>query len=188
MPLHAAGNYRARIKEGAADYFVSSYVPTLSALTKAHANWQPMSRTDLAGLLISEASSGSFHLPNVAEEIRYVSECFARSSVSILNELSEHTTVEQMQSLLERYAPQTRFLHLASHGLQEINPLDSAFLLQDGRLTIADIMRLELPRAVFAFLSACQTAKGDRDAPDQAVHLAASMLFCGFRSVVGTMW
>jgi CHAT domain-containing protein len=49
-------------------------------------------------------------------------------------------------------------------------------------------MRLRLPHAVLAFLSACQTAQGSEKQPDQAVHLAASMLFCGFRSVVGTMW
>jgi hypothetical protein len=40
---------------------------------------------------------------------------------------------------------------------------------------------------MLAFLSACQTAKGDEDMPDQAVHLAASMLFCGFKSVIATM-
>jgi hypothetical protein len=188
MPLHAAGDYRTPRMENAADYMVSSYVPTLSALTKAHANWQPVHRPDLTGLLVCETSSGSLQLPYVSEEIRGVQECLERSSVKVLNELSEHTTVDQMQSLLERYAPQAHILHLASHGVQDTNPLDSAFLLQDGRLSVADIMRLDLPRAVLAFLSACQTAKGDRNAPDQAVHLAASMLFCGFRSVVGTMW
>jgi CHAT domain-containing protein len=60
--------------------------------------------------------------------------------------------------------------------------------MQDGRLAIEDMLQMNLPQGVLAYLSACQTAKGDRNAPDQAVHLAASMLFCGFRSVVGTMW
>jgi CHAT domain-containing protein len=188
MPLHAAGDYETHRNENAADYIVSSYVPTLSALTKAHMNWQPVNRLDLTGLLVCEASSGLFHLPYVSEEICNVRECLERSSVKVLNEPSEHTMVSHMQALLECYATQAHILHLASHGVQEDNPLESAFLLQDGRLSVADIMRLELPRAVLAFLSACQTAKGDRNAPDQAAHLAASMLFCGFRSIVGTMW
>jgi CHAT domain-containing protein len=68
------------------------------------------------------------------------------------------------------------------------NPLESHFVLRDGPLSIEALMKVELPNAVFAFLSACETAKGDRDQPDQAVHLAASMLFCGFRSVIATMW
>lgn len=49
-------------------------------------------------------------------------------------------------------------------------------------------MELKLTNAVLAYLGACETAKGDKYQPDQAVHLAASMLFCGFRSVVATMW
>jgi CHAT domain-containing protein len=188
MPLHAAGVYRVTPKEGTADYVVSSYIPTLSALTKARTGWRPVKRTDLAGLLVCEASSGHRHLPHVMEEVTGVRECMQRSLVQVLNEPSEHTTIAQMQSMLERYTPQTHILHLASHGIQDPNALDSAFLLQDGKLSIGDIMKLDLPRAVLAFLSACQTAKGDHSAPDQAVHLAASMLFCGFRSVVGTMW
>jgi CHAT domain-containing protein len=188
MPLHAAGDYRATHKEGTADYVVSSYIPTLSALTKARAGWRPVKRTDLAGILVCEPSSGHLHLPHVAEEVEGIRESLQRSSVRVLNEPSEHTTVAQMQSMLERYAPQAHILHLASHGIQDSIALNSAFLLQDGKLSIADIMKLDLPRAVLAFLSACQTAKGDHNAPDQAVHLVASMLFCGFRSVVGTMW
>jgi hypothetical protein len=188
MPLHAAGDYRATLNEDTADYVVSSYIPTLSALTKASTGWRPVKRSDLTGLLVCEASSGARHLPHVAEEVENVRECLQRSSVKVLNEPSEHTTIGQMQSMLERYTPQAHILHLASHGIQDTNALDSAFLLQDGKLSIADIMKLDLPCAVLAFLSACQTAKGDRNAPDQAVHLVSSMLFCGFRSVVGTMW
>ena len=40
-----------------------------------------------------------------------------------------------------------------------------------------------------AFLSACHTAAGDsKGTPDEVVHLAAALQFCGFRSVVGTLW
>jgi CHAT domain-containing protein len=49
-------------------------------------------------------------------------------------------------------------------------------------------MELDLKHAHLAFLSACETAKGDRAQPDQAIHLAATMLFVGFRSIIGTMW
>jgi len=49
-------------------------------------------------------------------------------------------------------------------------------------------MTLNLPRASLAFLSACETAKGCAEQPDQVLHLAAAMLFVGFPSVIGTMW
>ena len=52
-----------------------------------------------------------------------------------------------------------------------------------------DIARANLPNAEFAFLSACHTAgQGPKYALDEALHLAAAMQFCGFKSVVGTMW
>ncbi|CAE6496907.1 unnamed protein product, partial [Rhizoctonia solani] len=39
-----------------------------------------------------------------------------------------------------------------------------------------------------AFLSACQTATGDENLPDEAVHLASGMLMAGYASVIATMW
>jgi CHAT domain-containing protein len=78
-------------------------------------------------------------------------------------------------------------LHLACHGEQKSSALASGFILRDKDLTIQDLMKLELKHASLAFLNACQTAKGIQDQPDQAVHLAASMLFCGFKSVIATI-
>jgi hypothetical protein len=54
-------------------------------------------------------------------------------------------------------------LHLACHGLQHAeDPLKSGFVMQDGVLTIEQLMPLPLPHAFLAFLSACETAKGDK--------------------------
>jgi CHAT domain-containing protein len=49
-------------------------------------------------------------------------------------------------------------------------------------------MEMNLKHAFVAFLSACETAKGDRTYADEVVHLAATMLFAGFKSVIATMW
>jgi len=46
----------------------------------------------------------------------------------------------------------------------------------------------DMPNASLAFLSACQTAMGDENLPDKAFHLAAALLFAGFRGTVATMW
>ena len=61
-------------------------------------------------------------------------------------------------------------------------------MLSDGKLSVSQLMHTTIPEAGFAFLSACETAKGDGRQPDQAVHLAAAMMFVGFKSIVGTMW
>lgn len=50
-------------------------------------------------------------------------------------------------------------------------------------------MRFRLPNAEFAFLSCCHAAEiTEESIADEALHLAAAMQYCGFRSVVGTMW
>jgi CHAT domain-containing protein len=59
---------------------------------------------------------------------------------------------------------------------------------EDGRLTLTEIATRPLPHAELAFLSACQTATGDEELSEEAIHLAGGMLTAGFRSVVATMW
>jgi hypothetical protein len=189
LPIHAAGSYLDASSVCAADYVVSSYIPTLASLAKARALWTPIARSDLTGLLICESSTAESsigHLSDAFDEVFAVHGCFTSAGAQVLNAPTAHTSVSELRALLE--GTQARTLHMACHGIQHSDPLKSAFLLHDGRLSIEDIIQLNLPHAFLAFLSACQTAKGDQNAPDQAVHLPASMLFCGFRSVVGTMW
>ena len=80
------------------------------------------------------------------------------------------------------------WIHLACHGTQARTAIESAFILHDGKLELSKLMSKHIPDAELAFLSACQTATGDTNLPQEAVHLAAGMLNAGYRSVVGTMW
>ncbi|CAG8729262.1 4792_t:CDS:2, partial [Acaulospora colombiana] len=57
-----------------------------------------------------------------------------------------------------------------------------------GHLTLEEIIKLRLPTAEFAFLSACQTTAGDEKLSEEAVHIAGAMLLAGYRGVVATMW
>ncbi|KAJ7211511.1 CHAT domain-containing protein, partial [Mycena rebaudengoi] len=83
-------------------------------------------------------------------------------------------------------------IHFACHGTQNFgNPLNSGLILSDGHLDMAWIMCIppkQKPDMKLAVLSACETAKGDVKMPDEAMHLAASLLFTGFGGVVATMW
>ena len=81
------------------------------------------------------------------------------------------------------------WIHLACHGVQDAtNVTDSAFVLVDGRLTLREIMKQSFSHTELAVLSACQTAKGDKELSEEAVHLAAGMLLAGYGSIVATMW
>ena len=75
-------------------------------------------------------------------------------------------------------------IHLACHGRQDPSQsLESGSIMDDGVLSMARLMSLNLPNAFMAFLSACETAKGDDQQPDQAIHLSAAIMFAGFQSV-----
>jgi CHAT domain-containing protein len=127
-------------------------------------------------------------LSKVRDEVRCVKERFeaAGAIVTVVNDTSTHPTVPGVLTCLQ--SSDVNVLHLSCHGVQYSNPLASAFILRDGDLTIQQLMQLDMKHALLTFLSACQTAKGHEHLPDQAVHLAASMLFCGFKGVIATMW
>jgi CHAT domain-containing protein len=83
----------------------------------------------------------------------------------------------------------TDILHLACHGVQDQdNPMNSGFELKDGRLTLGQLMRLNTSNAQLAYLSACESAGMDETRPDEGLNLVGTMIFVGFKSVVGTMW
>ena len=62
-----------------------------------------------------------------------------------------------------------------SQVARHIVPSSEHLLLHDGKLTHPKITTKLFPHAdfAFAFLSACQTATGDEDLSEEAVHLAA---------------
>ena len=80
--------------------------------------------------------------------------------------------------------------HFACHGIQDPqNPINSGLQLANNQcLKLSDIVRVTHPRGGLAFLSACQTATGNKKLADEAVHLAAGMLFIGYSGVIATMW
>jgi CHAT domain-containing protein len=83
----------------------------------------------------------------------------------------------------------SNWVHLACHGVQRQDaPTESGLIFEDGRLTLEEIIKLDLPNAEFAFLSACQTTTGEERLSDEAVHIAGGMMLAGYRGVVATMW
>ena len=84
-----------------------------------------------------------------------------------------------------------QFAHFACHDVLDTGkPFEASFKLHGGsRLTLLDMVRSRLPDAEFAFLSCCHTAEiTEESIADEGLHLTAAMQYCGFRSVVGTMW
>jgi len=161
------------------DLYIPSYIPSLSALIESH---KPHSQTigKPSILLVAQPDE---KMPQAFEEMKtvravdtQVTRLFSvkATPIAVLARLKDH-----------------RFVHIVCHGILEPGkPFESSFKLHRGeRLLLLDIVRSQLPDAEFAFLSACHTAQlTEESMTDEVLHLAAAMQFCGFRSVVGTMW
>jgi CHAT domain-containing protein len=179
LPVHAAGIYEGSAGTCLSDFCVVSYAPTLGALTR---ECNPVARQNTRLFLAAAPAPPTMHaLPAAKREAELVTTIVPRT---VLMANADATADDVIRLLAD-----ATILHLACHGKQNAGkPLESGFVMQDRMIQIADLIRLDLPKARLAFLSACETAQGDTARPDEALHLAAAMLFAGFKSVVGTLW
>ncbi|KAF8552255.1 hypothetical protein OG21DRAFT_1416447 [Imleria badia] len=187
LPIHAAGIYGTRHSQPGnkvSDFVVSSYVPTLSILVPSLTP-TVIPSDDLRLLVVGQPpSDGLPPLPGVDIELEHIRAVIGHSP-SVRTTLLESSvgTVEEVLSLMQ----EADWVHFACHGIQDA--ADSGLCLADRRrLKLRDIIALSRPRGGLAFLSACQTAMGDEHLSDEAIHIAAGMLFAGYGGVIGTMW
>jgi len=190
LPIHAAGLYGTRYSEPGrkiSDFVVSSYVPTLSILVPPPKP-DAVSGSNLRLLIVRQPpSDGQSSLPGVDTELKHI-RAVIQNFPSARTTLTESSagTVEEVLALVK----EADWVHFACHGVQDAeNPTNSGLCLADQRrLKLSDILSVSRPRGGLAFLSACQTATGHKDLSDEAIHIAAGMLFAGYGGVVGTMW
>ncbi|KAG1722691.1 CHAT domain-containing protein [Suillus paluster] len=185
LPLHAAGEYRSGGKS-LSQFYISSYTPSLTALIKAR-------RSHDRALPVSFAAIGQNHPPEhkfplifVEPELELVQSLLPPSpTVSFTKVTSaESTKLTALRTLRDNH-----WIHFACHGTQNFaEPFKSAFLMGDQPLQLLDISHMGLSQHEFAFLSACETAVGDAETPDEVIHLAAGLQFSGVKSVIGTFW
>ena len=186
LPVHAAGIYNMG-SEGAecvSDYVISSYTPTLKALLTLPPP-PPLKNCFKMMVVIQPERTDYSPLPGTIDELRKIEAQVPSEYLLKLGTLAAPASIEGVYSHL----PTAHIAHFACHGEQNFeNPLESALILADGELKVSRIMAQSMPKASLVFLSACQTAMGDKNLPDEAMHLAATLMFAGFRGVVATMW
>ncbi|CAE6424281.1 unnamed protein product [Rhizoctonia solani] len=180
LPLHAAGIYGTS-KICVSDYAISSYTPSLTSLISSS---PPPKAASILAICQERTPGGHSNLPGAAQELKHIKEHFG-GTISYTELKNEEATVEVVLDAMERYD----CVHLACHAHQNIHdPTKSGFFLHDGTLNLVSIMRRLFTNKGLAFLSACQTAMGDKNLPNETVHLASSMLTAGYPSVIATMW
>jgi CHAT domain-containing protein len=192
LPIHAAGYFcdHDKVFHSISEYCVVSYTPTLGGLLSSRQSSPQTSRDETKFLLAAAPKPFTFGSLPAAEEEANVDLGIVEPQ-HLMKSMSGDISNRFMKSADEvlRLLPRATILHLACHGFQNPNkPLESGFIMEDKIIGLADLIRLNLPHAHLAVLSACETAQGDQERPDEVLHLAASMLFAGFKSIVGTMW
>jgi CHAT domain-containing protein len=183
LPLHAMGPIPSNDGETLyfLDLYICSYTPTLSALIESRRRDSVLRSSGRPSIMLVAQQGPS--LPTVGGEIQVV-QALDTQVTSLISEAATPATVID-------YINHHRFVHFACHGkLEAGKPFEAGFELYGGaRLTLLEIMRAHLPTAEFAFLSACHTAEmTEGSVMDEGLRLAAAVQYCGFRSVVGTMW
>lgn len=194
--MHAACDYgrNRRPIQTFSHFAIPSYTPTLGILLAARRH-VPVIRKDESQILLAAVRQGFQWQPLLCAQVeaRIIRSIVPPRSILPLNAQSATSpdthVLEPTADDVSRMLPVANILHLACHGYQsKTNPLASGFIMSDTILTVEKLMALQLPNSLFAFLSACETAKGDDQQPDQVIHLAATLMFAGFKSVIGTMW
>ena len=183
LPLHAMGPIPSDDGNDMyfSDLYIPSYTPTLAALIESRKHGSSSDASDNSKpsiLLVAQPDT----LPGALGEIKAI-EATKTPVRSLISAMATSETV--IEGLREH-----RFAHFVCHGLLETGkPFDASLELHKDHLTLLNIVRSQLPTAEFAFLSACHTAElTEGSVADEGLHLAAAMQYCGFRSVVGTMW
>ncbi|KAG2153737.1 CHAT domain-containing protein [Suillus bovinus] len=169
LPLHAAGEYRAKGKSLSQKY-ISSYTPSLTALIKARGIHERSPPVPFVAIGQNHPAGASFTLDAVEPELELVRGLLPPPpTVSF----SKVTSVDATKSRALCALQDNTWLHLACHGTQKMDePFKSAFLMRDQPLSLLDITQMNLSQHEFAFLSACETAVGTFSTPDEVIHLA----------------
>jgi tetratricopeptide (TPR) repeat protein len=183
LPLHAMGPIPSDDGKEVyfSDLYIPSYTPSISALIESRKRGPVSDASDIEKpsiLLVAQPDT----LPGAFSEITAIQ----TTKIPVTTLISAMATPETVIKGLREH----RFAHLVCHGsLETGRPFDASLELHEANLTLLAIVRSQLPAAEFAFLSACHTAElTEGSVSDEGLHLAAAMQYCGFRSVVGTMW
>lgn len=118
--------------------------------------------------------------PRIMEEVQAVAESLPRATLL--------TDDDATEAALRRYGANSRFIHVATHGLfRRDNPMFSAIQLGRSRLSLFDLYNLRLG-AELVVLSGCGTGLNAVLGADELVGLTRGVLYAGAQSVVVSLW
>lgn len=197
LPFHAAGDHSAGSVENTLSRVISSYTPTIKALSYSRGRAATALGTDnddLKLLLVTMPTTpGERPLPGVTMEKTAV-------QAAVESSFWFQSLVQPDSETLLRRMRTCDIVHLACHGVSDpTDPSESCLLLQKypefqrlpqlDKLTVKQISEVSRTKARIAYLSACSTAESKvLELADEAIHIASGFQAAGFAHVIGSMW
>ncbi len=197
LPLHAA-----RLPDGTwlPDRWISSYTVTLRTLSESRASGAAVTACEPPGSAAEKRRAAPpliVCVPRPGEQDRLLRHADEEAR-RVLTHLpgadllpGDRATPQGVLTALR----DSRWLHFIGHAEQLPSSEGGALLRcrdagdgREGAVTATEIAGLGPAEADLAYLSACETATGDIDLPDEAAHLAGALQMAGFRHVIAAQW
>jgi CHAT domain-containing protein len=170
VPFHALhdGNHNL-IEE-----FAISYAPSASIYAMCHNR----TANDCGEALIMGVADEQ--APSILDEVNALR--------AILPDAQLFTGAEATQSILKQHGPQSRIIHIATHGyFRQDNPMFSSIRLGDSYLSLYDLYHMNLP-AELVVLSGCATGLNVVKTGDEQIGLVRGLLQAGAQSMILSLW
>ncbi|MGO9293064.1 MAG: CHAT domain-containing protein [Streptosporangiaceae bacterium] len=185
LPLHAAGHHSEPAQSpprAVIDRAASAYVPKLSALAGRRPDLPDSPETRGQPLIVSMPTTpGRRPLPSAETEAARLQGIFTDAT----RLTGPAATRDAVLAAMETHP----WFHISAHGVTDDHtPADGGLELADGRLTIRDLAKLDLPDARFSYLSACATYQGSPAIPDETITIGTAMCAAGCQSVIAALW
>lgn len=197
-PFHAAGVHSRDSTCNTLSRAISSYIPTIKALSYTRQKSLEINNADSRLLTITTSNTPHSPVPaaskwgplanavNEAQEIKDVV-----GHVSHVTHLDSPSVAQVLSEL-----PSYHAIHFACHGVSDSNrPSDSHLVLvgdnstEVGKLTVAAVANMNLRNAQIAYLSACSSADNpSAKLLDESIHIASGFQLAGFSHVLATLW
>ncbi len=170
LPFHALSDGdRALLEDFSISYAPSASVYSLCMAREA----EPQQQSLVLGIPDRLA-------PHIQDEAKAVAAALPNAQLF----LGESAT----QELLWQHAPNSRFVHIATHGLfRQDNPMFSSIRLGKSDLSLFDLYQLRLS-AELVTLSGCGTGLNVVVGGDELLGLVRGLLYAGARAVLVTLW
>ncbi|CAH0041027.1 unnamed protein product [Clonostachys rhizophaga] len=188
FPIHAAGEYYEDCKNSVLDRVNSSYSVSVQMLLRSRQYRQKsmapeiLNTTVLVGM---EKTPGFNNLQFAKREIEEVERlCLSKGHVVKKPLPCQPDVLSAIKGC--------RIFHFAGHGAtDQLDPLKSALILHNDKLTVASILQenMSRDRPYLAYLSACGTGQVRHEGlVNEGIHLISAFQLAGFVHAIGSLW